>query len=226
MNIKFIREYDKTGLRYMESLNVVKGDSSINMSTTENPTSYVNSFKGNNSQPNKSGNENNKQPELDHPNHANKYEARKQHTPKFYQVRRQREIPSSKFFIPRHPKFFYGFVFSCGNLGHKVVICNTFIYNINIGMRFNKPQMDMVQNYFNNSFSPLLNELECHICNNFDTRQVNEKERCCLSLSKTDNKILPRFGGRKIKTKKNVDWTYMPKVKKINGILIVVSPST
>jgi hypothetical protein len=122
---------------------------------------------------------------LDHPNHANKYEARKKQTPEFYQVRRQREIPSSKFFIPRHPNFFYGFFFSCGNLGHKVVICNTFIYNINIGMRFNKPQMDMVQNYFNNSFSPLLNELECHICNNFG-HKASECKRKVLSIFKQD----------------------------------------
>jgi hypothetical protein len=59
-----------------------------------------------------------------------------------------------------------------------------------------------------------------------DTRKVNAEEICFLSLSKTDKKILPRFGGRKIKTKKNVDWLYMPKIKKINGILTVVAPST
>jgi hypothetical protein len=71
MNIKFVRGSeildnilnnqrspdDKTGLGYKESLNVVKGESSINMSTTEKPTSYANALKGNNSQPNKSGNE-------------------------------------------------------------------------------------------------------------------------------------------------------------------------
>jgi hypothetical protein len=45
--------------------------------------------------------------------------------------------------------------------------CRTFRYNINIIMRFNTPQMDMVQNPFNNSFSPLLNEIDFPICNTF-----------------------------------------------------------
>jgi hypothetical protein len=44
---------DKIGLGYKESLKIVEGESSINMSTSENPTSYVNSLKGNNRQPNK-----------------------------------------------------------------------------------------------------------------------------------------------------------------------------
>ena len=78
------------------------------MSTNDKPTSYANALKGNNSQPNKSGNEKKKLSELDQPNHANKYEARKQQTPKSYQVGRQRPIPSSNLFIPRHPNFFYG----------------------------------------------------------------------------------------------------------------------
>jgi hypothetical protein len=56
MNIKFVRGSeildnivnnqrsldDKTRLRYKESLNVVKGELSINMSTTKKPTSYGN----------------------------------------------------------------------------------------------------------------------------------------------------------------------------------------
>jgi hypothetical protein len=113
---------DKTGLGYKESLKIVKGESSTNMSTSEKPTSYANALKGNNSQPNKSKDEKKKQSELDQPN----YEARKQHVPESYQVGRQRTIPTSKFFIPRHPNFFYGYCFSCGNFGHKVVSCRTF----------------------------------------------------------------------------------------------------
>jgi hypothetical protein len=38
-----------------------------------------------------------------------------------------------------------------------------------------------------------------------DTKQVNAEARCCISLSKIENKTLPRFGGRKIKMKKIVD---------------------
>jgi hypothetical protein len=34
---------------------------------------------------------------------------------------------------------------------------------------------------------------------------VNVEEICYLSISKTDRKVLPRFGGRKIKTKKTLD---------------------
>jgi hypothetical protein len=60
----------------------------------------------------------------------------------------------------------------------------------------------------------------------WNTRKVNAKSRCHVSLSKTKNKILPRFGGQKTKTKKNLDWIYMPKINKINGILIVATPST
>jgi hypothetical protein len=59
-----------------------------------------------------------------------------------------------------------------------------------------------------------------------DTKKVNVEARCFLSLVKKDKKKLPRFTGRKIKTKKNVDWLYMPKIKKINGILTVAAPST
>jgi hypothetical protein len=137
------------------------------MSITKKPTNYSNALKGNNNQPNKSENEKKKQLELDQPNHAKKYEARKQQTHESYQFGKQRPIPSSNFFIPRHPKFFYGYCFSCGNFGHKAASCRTFRYNKNVGMRFNKPQMTMVQNYFNKAFSPLLNEIKCHIGNNF-----------------------------------------------------------
>jgi hypothetical protein len=80
-----------------------------------------------------------------------------------YRVDKKRPIPTIKFFIPRHPIFFYGYSFSCDKFGHKVVSCRDFRHNKNLGMRFNKPQMYMVLNYFNNSFSPLLNELDCHI---------------------------------------------------------------
>jgi hypothetical protein len=91
--------------------------------------------------------------------------------PGSYQVGRQRLVPTSNFLIPRHPNFFYGYCFSFGNFGHKVVNCRNLRNNINIGMRFNKPQMTMVQNYFNNSFSPLLNVLECYICNKFGHKE-------------------------------------------------------
>jgi hypothetical protein len=155
MNIKFIRgyeildnilsnqrsPYEKTGLGYKKSSNVVKGEPRINMSTTKNPTSYGNVLKGNNIYPNKSRSENKKQPKLNQSNHANKYETWKQQMPESYQTNRQRLIPSSKFLIPRNPNFFYGYFFSCDNFGHKAMNCRTFRYNINIGMRFNKPQM-------------------------------------------------------------------------------------
>jgi hypothetical protein len=58
------------------------------------------------------------------------------------------------------------------------------------------------------------------------TRKVNATARCCLFIRNMYKKILPRFGGRKIKTKKIVGCLYMPKIKKINGILIMVSPRT
>jgi hypothetical protein len=73
-----------------------------------------------------------------HENYADKYEARKQQVPKSYQVGRQRPIPTSKF-LQRNPKFFYGYFFSCGNFGHKVVSCRTFRHNMNIRIGFNKP---------------------------------------------------------------------------------------
>lgn len=131
------------------------------MSTSEKPTSYANALKGNNNQPNKSKDDKKKQSELDQLNYANKYEARKQHVPESYQAGRQRTIPTNKFFIPRHPNFFYGYFFSFGNFGHKAVSCRKL--NRNVRMRFNKPRMTMYQN----AFSPLLNDLECHVCNNF-----------------------------------------------------------
>ena len=56
------------------------------MSTSEKPTSYSNALKGKNNQPNKSKDEKKKQSELDQPNYAKKYEARKQHMLEFYQV--------------------------------------------------------------------------------------------------------------------------------------------
>jgi len=59
-----------------------------------------------------------------------------------------------------------------------------------------------------------------------NTREVNGEERCFIFISKIDKKILPRFGGRKIKTKKIVDLIYMPKIKKINGILTMATPRT
>jgi hypothetical protein len=66
--IKFIKGYetldnilnnqrspdDKRGLDYKESLKIVIVESRTNMSTSERPTSYANSLKGNNIQPNKS----------------------------------------------------------------------------------------------------------------------------------------------------------------------------
>jgi hypothetical protein len=57
-----------------------------------------------------------------------------------------------------------------------------------------------------------------------DTRKVNEEVICCLFIGNTNNNILPRFEGRKIK--KIVDWLYMKKINKINkinGILIRAS---
>jgi hypothetical protein len=44
---------DKTGLGYKKILKIVKGESSTIMSTSEKPTSYENSLKGNNNQPKK-----------------------------------------------------------------------------------------------------------------------------------------------------------------------------
>jgi hypothetical protein len=106
------------------------------MSTSEKPTIYADALKG---QPSKSKYDKEKQSEPDQPNYENKYEANKQHVSESYQVDRQRMIPTSKFFIPRHPIFFYGYCFSCGKFGHKDVSCRTFKHNINVGIRFNKP---------------------------------------------------------------------------------------
>jgi hypothetical protein len=102
---------DKAGLGYKESLKIVKGESSMSISTNVKPTSYANALKGNNNQPNKSKVEKKKHLELDQPNYANKHEARKQQVSESYQVGRQRPIPTSKFFIPRHPNFFHGYFF-------------------------------------------------------------------------------------------------------------------
>jgi hypothetical protein len=59
--------------------------------------------------------------------------------PESYQADKQRTIPTSNFFIPRHLNFFYGYFFSCGNFGNKVVSYMTFRHNINVEMRFIKP---------------------------------------------------------------------------------------
>ena len=69
---------DKTGLGYKEILKKFKGESSTIMSTSEKPTSYANSIKGKNSQPNKSKDDKRKQSKIDQLNYENKYEARKQ----------------------------------------------------------------------------------------------------------------------------------------------------
>jgi hypothetical protein len=155
------------------------------MSTIEKTKNYVNALKRNNNQPNKSENEKKKHSKLDCPNHANKYETRMQQMLESYQFGKQSPTPSSKLFIPRHPNFFYGYCFYCGNFGHKVVSCRTFRYNRNVGMILNKPKIAMVQNYFNNSFSPLLNELEFHICNNFG-HKASECRSNMLSIFKKD----------------------------------------
>ena len=55
---------------------------------------------------------------------------------------------------------------------------------------------------------------------------MNAEARCYLFISKTCKNILPRFGGRKLKAEKIVDWLYMPKIKKINVILTMVTPRT
>jgi hypothetical protein len=170
---------DKTGLGYKESLKIVKGESSTNKSTSGKATSYANALKGNNSQSNNEKYEKKRQFELNHPY----YEARKQHESEYYQVGRQRSIPTSKFFIPRHPNFFYGYCFSCGNFGHKVVSCILFRYNRNVRTRLNKSQKAMVQN----SFSPLLNDIECHICNNFG-HKASECRSKLLPIFKQDKK--------------------------------------
>jgi hypothetical protein len=118
-------------------MKIVKGESSTNMSTSENSTSYENDPKGNNSQPNKSKEDKKKKWELDQPNYEKKHEARKQHIPESYQDGKQRTIPTSKIFIPRNPIFFHGYCFSSGNFGHKTMSYRMF--NKNVGMRFNKP---------------------------------------------------------------------------------------
>jgi hypothetical protein len=104
----------RQGLGYKESLKIVKGESSTSMTTNEKPTSYANALKG-----------------------------KKQQVPESYQVGRQILIPTSKFFIPRHPNSFYGYCFSWENFGHKFVSCIVFRYNRSIGKRFNKPQKDI-----------------------------------------------------------------------------------
>ena len=74
------------------------------MTSSEKPTSYANALKGNNSQPNQAKDKKKKQSDLNQPN----YEERNQKVLESYQVGRQRPIPTSKFFIPRHPNFFFG----------------------------------------------------------------------------------------------------------------------
>jgi len=59
-----------------------------------------------------------------------------------------------------------------------------------------------------------------------DTRQVNMEARCCLFVRKKNKNISPSIGGTKVNTKKIVDWLYIPKIKKINGILTMAAPST
>jgi hypothetical protein len=149
-------------------LKIVKGESSTNKSTGGKATSYANVLKGNNYKQKNEKYEKKRQFELNQPY----YEAIKQHQFEYYQVGRQRSIPTSKFFIPRHPNFFYGYCFSCGDFGRRVVSCKIFRYYKNVRTRSDKSQKDMVQNYF----SPLLNDIECHICNNF-----GHKESECIS---------------------------------------------
>jgi hypothetical protein len=98
-----------TWLGYEESLKMIKGKSSTNMSTSEKPTTYENALKGNNNQPKKSKYDEKKQSEFYQPNYANKYESGKQQVTKSYQTDRQRMIPTSKFINPRNPNFFYGY---------------------------------------------------------------------------------------------------------------------
>jgi hypothetical protein len=52
--------HDKTWLGYKESLKIIMGESSTSLSTSEKPTSYANSLKGNNHHPNKYKYDNNK----------------------------------------------------------------------------------------------------------------------------------------------------------------------
>jgi hypothetical protein len=82
--------------------------------------------------------------------------------------------------------------------------CKTFRHNRNTRIRFNKPRMDMFQNSFSNAFSPLLNDFECRICNNFGHKESECRSKIIHIYSKTKNKILPRFGGRKIKKQRKL----------------------
>jgi hypothetical protein len=190
---------DKTRLEYKEILKIIKGESSTNMSTSEKPTRYINSLKGNNTQPKKSKDDKKKQSELDQPNYAKKYEARKQYVLESYQDDKQIMIPTSKFFIPRHPIFFYGYSFSCGNFGHKVVSCRTFRHNINVGMRFNKPQMAMYQN----AFYPLLNDLKFHIWNNFGHKVSECRRKMMLIYKQNKQEDFTKVWRKKNKNKEN-----------------------
>jgi hypothetical protein len=206
---------NKTELGYKESIKIVKGESSTSMSTNEKPTSYANDLKGNNNQCNKSKDDKKKQSELDHPNYAKKYEARKQQVPESYQAGRQRMIPTSKFFIPRHPNFFYGYYLSCGNFGHKVVSCRTFRHNRNIGMRFNKPQMDMYQN----SLSPLLNGFECYICNNFGHKENECRSKMFPIYKKDRQEDFTKVWRKKNKNKENCGLTLYAKNQENQGYI-------
>jgi hypothetical protein len=120
---------DKTGLGYKESLKIVKGESSTNMSTSEKPTSYANlSRETTVSLTNQKMIRRSSQNWINPTMQTNMKQGSNMCL-NLIKLDRQRTIPTSKFFIPRHPNFFYGYCFSCGNFGHKVVSCRTFRHN-------------------------------------------------------------------------------------------------
>jgi hypothetical protein len=120
-----------------------------------------------------------------------------------YQFGEQRPITTSKFFIPRHLNFFYGYCFSCEKFGHKAVSCRIFRHKRNVRTRFNKSQKTKVQNSFNNAFSPLLNDLECHICNNFG-HKASEYRRKLLPIFRQDKQVnFTKVWMKKNKNEKN-----------------------
>ena len=85
-----------------------------------------------------------------------------QSIPKGELVERQYIRRTSPSFVPGYGHFFYGYCFTCGKSGHKVV---NFFQRRNFETRNNPASLRWPQ--YNNRFSPLRSEIEYYKCNNF-----------------------------------------------------------
>jgi hypothetical protein len=89
-------------------------------------------------------------------------------------------------------------------------------------MRFNKPQVAMFQNSFNNVFSPLLNDLKCHISNNFGHKASDALKN--LFEAKNENRkmaLKDKLHDTKMGKEESVS-SYLTRVAQVKNELTVV----